>query len=73
MSGNVDTAFLAASQQARLTSLEGQIVEIELQDPSVLRQYAVLVGDHPRASAFLAFLASDTAEAILTEQGYQLP
>ncbi len=73
-SGNAELGFVAASQlegSGRAHAGSRWLVPDEMHDP--IAQQAVLLREDPVARAFLAYLKSEEARAVMLAHGYRLP
>lgn len=72
--GNADSGLIAQAQLAALsTEISGAVWEVPAELHAPIAQQAVLLRDSRAARAFLAFLRTETARAIITSAGYQTP
>lgn len=71
VTGNVQAAFLAASQVPDLPDAP-HVFAVDVAD-GALAQDMVLLTDNPAAAAFFDFLASDEGRAMIAEAGYEVP
>lgn len=72
--GNADSGLIAQAQLAALsTEISGTVWEVPAELHAPIVQQAVLLRDSKAARAFLAFLRTETARAIITSAGYEAP
>lgn len=71
--GNAEVGFVARAQMVAKPDLPGawQVIPDDWHAP--IDQQAVQLSDAPAASAFMVFVQSDKARAIIADAGYRLP
>jgi len=72
--GNAELGFIAASQWFdRANRATGSVWEVPQALYSPILQAAVILHESPAARAFLAFMQSEAAIALITAAGYRIP
>ncbi len=70
--GHAQAGLVAAAQLLRLPEAQRGAV-YPIHDHTPIRQQAILLRQHPDAEAFLDFLRSTRARALIRQHGYRLP
>ncbi|EDN66795.1 molybdenum ABC transporter, periplasmic molybdate-binding protein [Beggiatoa sp. PS] len=75
MSGNAELGFVALSQIKRpgIATINGSYWKVPANLYQPIKQQAVLLSHNPVAKAFMTFVQSDEAKAIIQDFGYEIP